>query len=107
MLLVVNRIILILEELLLPPKDVKVMLLCDVVKILVLLVNYGILFEKKLITKFVGILDLFENLSGRIVLRLLQNMSLLRKHGNYGDGKMMLLNIRIKRRRDLQVRYEL
>jgi hypothetical protein len=64
-------------------------------------------FEKKWIINLVGILDLFANLRGRIVLMLLQNMSLLRKHGNYGDEKMMLLNIRIKRRKDLQVRYEL
>jgi hypothetical protein len=50
-----------------------------------------------------GILGLFENLKGRIVMRHLRNMLLLRKHENYGDGKTMFLNILIKKRKDLQL----
>lgn len=36
-------------------------------------------------------------------MKLLRNMLLQRRHENYGDGKMMYLNILIKRKRGLQV----
>jgi len=48
----------------------------------------------------IGIQDSSENSRKRTVLKLLQNTSSPRKHANYGEERMTLLNIHTRRRRD-------
>ena len=95
----VSRIISILEELLQPRKDARVMLLCDVAKILGLRLSYGIILRSDDEVDLLGIHDLSGNLRKNNVLMRLRNMSSLKRSRNCGDEETMRLNIRTRRKR--------